>query len=80
LGIIIFLNTKINAGDVIEFDYVQCKITGLHLTKITAITDDGIRVIIPNHKFSEEMAQTCRKKLNIIKEQNIRDEISHKIK
>ena len=79
-GISIFLNPQINVGDTIEFDYVQCKITGLHLTKITAITDEGIRVIIPNHKFSEEMVQIYPKKLNTIEEQNIRDEISHKIK
>ncbi|AFS81081.1 hypothetical protein NKOR_05990 [Candidatus Nitrosopumilus koreensis AR1] len=56
-GISIFLNPQINVGDLIEFDYVKCKITGLHLTKITAITEDGIKVIIPNHKFSEDMIQ-----------------------
>lgn len=56
-GISIFLNPQINVGDLIEFDYVKCKITGLHLTKITAVTEEGIKVIIPNHKFSEEMIQ-----------------------
>lgn len=56
-GISIFLNPQINVGDLIEFDYVKCKIIGLHLTKIIAITEDGIKVIIPNHKFSEEVIQ-----------------------
>lgn len=56
-GISIFLNPQINVGDQIEFDYVQCKITGLHLTKIIGITEDGLKIIIPNHKFSEEMVQ-----------------------
>lgn len=56
-GISIFLNPQINVGDLIEFDYVKCIITGLHLTKITAITEEEIKVIIPNHKFSEEMIQ-----------------------
>lgn len=60
-GISIFLNPQINVGDLIEFDYVKCKITGLHLTKITAITEEGIKVIIPNHKFSEEMIQIFSK-------------------
>lgn len=56
-GISIFLSPQINVGDLIEFDYVRCKITGLHLTKVTAITDDGTKIIIPNHKLSEEMVQ-----------------------
>lgn len=56
-GISIFLSPQINVGDSIEFDYVECKITGLHLTKVTAITEDGIKIIIPNHKLSEEMIQ-----------------------
>lgn len=56
-GIGIFLNPQINVGDSIEFDYVRCKITGLHLTKVMAITEDGTKIIIPNHKLSEEMVQ-----------------------
>ena len=79
-GITIFLNTQINVGDTIEFDYVKCTITGLHLTKITAITDEDIKIIIPNHKFSEEMVQIYPKKINIIKEKNKNIEISNKIK
>ena len=79
-GITIFLNTQINVGDTIEFDYVQCKITGLHLTKITAITDEGIRVIIPNHKFSEEMIQIYPKKQNMIQENNNLSKTSHETK
>ncbi|MHA7646738.1 mechanosensitive ion channel domain-containing protein [Nitrosopumilus sp. S4] len=54
-GISIFLNSQINVGDTIEFDYVKAKITGLHLTKTIAVTEDGTKMIIPNHKFSEEM-------------------------
>lgn len=54
-GISIFLNSQINVGDTIEFDYVKAKITGLHLTKTIAITEDGTKMIVPNHKFSEEM-------------------------
>ena len=79
-GITIFLNTQINVGDTIEFDYVECKITGLHLTKITAITDEGIRVIIPNHKFSEEMVQIYPKKLNTVKENKNQNKITNTIK
>lgn len=79
-GISIFLNTQINVGDTIEFDYVECKITGLHLTKITAITDEGIRVIIPNHKFSEEMVQIHPKKLNLTGKKDNTSKIMHKIK
>lgn len=56
-GISIFLSPQINVGDSIEFDYVRCTITGLHLTKVTAITEDGTKIIIPNHKLSEEMVQ-----------------------
>lgn len=69
-GISIFLNTQINVGDTIEFDYVKCKITRLHLTKITAVTDEGIRVIIPNHKLSEEMIQIFPKKPKTHNEKN----------
>lgn len=69
-GISIFLSSQINVGDTIEFDYVECKITGLHLTKITAITKEGVRIIIPNHKFSEEMVQIYPRNLNLIKENN----------
>ncbi|MEX0862432.1 mechanosensitive ion channel domain-containing protein [Nitrosopumilus sp.] len=69
-GISIFLSSQINVGDTIEFDYIKCNITGLHLTKITAITEDGIRVIIPNHKFSEEMIQIHPRNPNLIKENN----------
>ncbi|NND86911.1 MAG: mechanosensitive ion channel [Nitrosopumilus sp.] len=54
-GISIFLNSQINVGDTIEFDYVKAKIMGLHLTKTIALTEDGTKMIIPNHKFSEEM-------------------------
>ncbi|KFM20385.1 Small-conductance mechanosensitive channel protein [Marine Group I thaumarchaeote SCGC AAA799-P11] len=78
-GISIFLNTQINVGDTIEFDYVKCKITRLHLTKITAISDEGIRVIIPNHKLSEEMVQIFPKKPNTIKEKNKKLENFNKI-
>jgi len=67
-GISIFLSSQINVGDTIEFDYVKCKITGLHLTKITVITKEGTIVIIPNHKFSEEMVQIHPRNLNLIKE------------
>lgn len=59
--------------DTLEFDYVECKIIGLHLTKITTITDEGIRVITPNHKLSKETVQIYPKKLNMIKEQNKKD-------
>jgi len=54
-GISIFLNSQINVGDKLEIDYVKGTITGLHLTKITALTDDGQLMVIPNHVFSEEM-------------------------
>lgn len=79
-GITIFLSSQINVGDTIEFDYVECKITGLHLTKITAVTKEGIRVIIPNHKFSEEMVQIYPKSLNLMQENNNGNKITPETK
>jgi small-conductance mechanosensitive channel len=54
-GISIFVNSQINVGDIIEIDYVKGTIIGIHLTKIIALTDEGIRMVIPNHVFSETM-------------------------
>ena len=54
-GISIFLNSQINVGDKIEFDFVRGQIIELHLTKTIAKTEDGEKMVIPNHKFSEEM-------------------------
>jgi len=64
-GISIFLSPQINVGDSIEFDCVRCTITGLHLTKVTATTEDGTKIIIPNHKLSEEMVQIFSKNSKI---------------
>lgn len=64
-GIGIFLNPQINVGDKIEFDYVRCQITGLHLTKVVAVTNDGSKIIIPNHKLSEEMVEIFPKKRHV---------------
>ncbi|MCV0366107.1 MAG: mechanosensitive ion channel family protein [Nitrosopumilus sp.] len=79
-GITIFLSSQINVGDTIEFDYVECQITGLHLTKITAITKEGVRVIIPNHKFSEEMVQIYPRSLNLMQKNNNGNKITPKTK
>ena len=54
-GLSIFLNPQINVGDEIEFDFVQGQIVELHLTKTIAKTENGEKMVIPNHKFSEEM-------------------------
>ena len=64
-GISIFLNNQINVGDKLEIDYVKGTITGIHLTKITAVTDDGQLMVIPNHVFSEEMFLISSKRSKI---------------
>ena len=66
-GIGIYLNPEIDIGDIIEVDGNKGVIIELHLTKITAMTDDGIKLFIPTQKIHEEVVQiqhTKRKQID----------------
>ena len=52
-GIGLYLNKKINIGDIIEIDGKKGTITEFHLLKTIAKTQDGKIMNIPNLKFSE---------------------------
>ena len=54
-GIGIYLNPEIDIGDVIEVDGHKGVIIELHLTKITAMTDEGAKMFIPTQKYHEEV-------------------------
>lgn len=52
-GIGIYLNPEIDVGDIIEVEGNKGVILELHLTKITAMTEDGVKLFIPTQKFPE---------------------------
>ena len=54
-GIGIYLNPEIDIGDVIEVGGHKGVIIELHLTKITAMTDEGAKMFIPTQKYHEEV-------------------------
>ena len=56
-GIEIYLNPEIDIGDIIEIEDKKGVIIELHLTKIVALTDDGVRVFIPCQKIVDDV--TC---------------------
>lgn len=56
-GIGIYLNPEIDIGDIIEVDGNKGVIIELHLTKITALTEDGIKLFIPTQKFHEDVVK-----------------------
>ena len=60
-GIGIYLNPEIDIGDVIEVDGNKGVILELHLTKITAMTDDGVKIFIPTQKIHEEVVKIYHK-------------------
>lgn len=66
-GISIFLNPQINVGDILEFAYTRGTIIGIHLTKTEALTEDGRKMYIPNHQFSEEMVMILPKRQKSLK-------------
>jgi len=52
-GIGLYLNKRIDIGDIIEIDNKKGTIIEFHLMKTIAMTDDGKFLNIPNLKFSE---------------------------
>ncbi|MDX1533622.1 MAG: mechanosensitive ion channel [Nitrosopumilaceae archaeon] len=60
-GIGIYLNPEIDVGDVIEVDGNKGVILELHLTKITAMNEDGIKLFIPTQKIHEEVVKIYHK-------------------
>ncbi len=61
-GIGIYLNPEIDVGDVIEVDGNKGVILELHLTKITAMSEDGVKLFIPTQKVHEEVVKIYHKK------------------
>lgn len=60
-GIGIYLNPEIDIGDIIEVDGNKGVILELHLTKIDAITEDGVKLYIPTQKIHEEVVKIYHK-------------------
>ncbi|HET6517397.1 MAG TPA: mechanosensitive ion channel domain-containing protein [Nitrosopumilaceae archaeon] len=60
-GIGIYLNPEIEVGDIIEVDENKGVIIELHLTKITALTEDGVRLFIPTQKIHQEVVRIYHK-------------------
>ncbi|MGH1522111.1 MAG: mechanosensitive ion channel domain-containing protein [Nitrosopumilus sp.] len=52
-GIGLYMNKRIDTGDIIEIDGKKGVITEFHLMKTIAITDNGEFMNIPNLKFNE---------------------------
>ena len=52
-GIGLYMNNRVDIGDIIEIDGKKGKIIEFHLMKTVAVTDDGRFMNIPNLKFSE---------------------------
>ena len=61
-GISIVLSPRINLGDFIEVENVKGKIIQFGLTKTVVEIDNGIKVMIPNVKFDEEIITIESKK------------------
>ena len=61
-GISIAINPKISLGDFIEVENVKGKIIQFGLTKTVVVTDEGLKVMIPNVKFDEEIIRIESKK------------------
>ena len=60
-GIGIYLNPEIDVGDIIEVEGNKGVIIELHLTKITAMTEDGVKLYIPTQKIHEEVTRIHHK-------------------
>lgn len=54
-GIGNYMNTDINIGDVVEIKGKRGVIIEFHLTKTILMTENGERVLVPNHRFSEDV-------------------------
>lgn len=56
-GIGIYLNPEIDVGDIIEVEGNKGVIIELALTKITALTEDGVKLFIPAQKMHEDVTR-----------------------
>ena len=61
-GISIAVDPRINIDDFIEVENVKGKIIQFGLTKTVIETDEGLKVMIPNVKFDEEITRIESKK------------------
>lgn len=60
-GIGIYLNPEIDVGDIIEVDGNKGVIIEIQLTKITAISEEGVKLFIPTQKIHEEVVKIHHK-------------------
>ena len=60
-GIGIYLNPEIDIGDMIEVEGNKGVIIELHLTRITAMTEEGVKLYIPTQKIHEEVTRIYHK-------------------
>jgi len=60
-GIGLYLNKRIDIGDVVEIDSKKGTIIEFHLMKTVALTDDGKFMNIPNLKFNETVVLISHK-------------------
>ena len=60
-GIGIYLNPEIDVGDIIEVDENKGVILELHLTKIIAMTEDGVKLYIPTQKIHDPVVRIYHK-------------------
>lgn len=56
-GIGIYLNPEIDVGDIIEIDENKGVLIELHLTKIIALTEDGVKLYIPTQMIHENVVR-----------------------
>jgi small-conductance mechanosensitive channel len=61
-GVSIAIDPRIHLGDFIEVEKVKGKIIQFGLTKTVVLTDEGLKVMIPNVKFDEEIIRIEPKK------------------
>ena len=60
-GIGLYMNKRIDIGDIIEIDNQKGTVTEFHLMKTIAITENGEFMNIPNLKFNEEVVLISHK-------------------
>ena len=60
-GIGLYMNKRIDVGDIIEIDDKKGTIVEFHLMKTIALTDDGEFMNIPNLKFTETVVLISNK-------------------
>lgn len=54
-GISNYVNSEIDIGDIVEIKGKKGVIIEFHLTKTILLTEDGRRISVPNHRFSEDV-------------------------